>query len=253
MGYIDDATGDVFASFYDHEGTMPAMDSLHGYIKRKGIPQSLYLDKHTTYKSNGKLTLEDELAGRECLSQFERACKEIAINIIHANSPQAKGRIERLFRTFQDRLIKEMRLENISSIEEANVFLKAYLPKYNRRFKVKSLNAANLHRKPEKNVQLKAVLCIKTDRTLKNDNTISYNTKLYQIMGKINGKKVCVQDRIDGQLVFSFKGKKLSYKEIEYSKRNVRKTHKTTKARNKPPIPQSNHSWRAWSPKRLVA
>lgn len=87
MGYIDDATSIRFARFYTHEGTMPAFDSLKRYIKRYGLPRSLYLDRHTTYKSNGKLTIEDELNNREKLSQLERAAKEMEIEIIHANSP----------------------------------------------------------------------------------------------------------------------------------------------------------------------
>ena len=109
MGYIDDATGTVYGRFYDYEGTMPAMDSFRRYIKRYGMPQSVYLDKHTTYKSTAKQTIEDELEDIKPMSQFERSLAELEVTVIHANSPQAKGRIERLFRTFQDRLVKEMR------------------------------------------------------------------------------------------------------------------------------------------------
>lgn len=95
MAYIDDAVSTVFARFYDYEGTVPAMDSFKGYIEQYGIPQSLYLDKHTTYKSNAKLTIDEELEGkREPKSQFERALDELEVEVIHANSPQAKGRME---------------------------------------------------------------------------------------------------------------------------------------------------------------
>jgi transposase len=90
MGYIDDATGEVFAKFYDYEGTIPAMDSFHRYIKLYGIPQSVYLDKHTTYKSNAKPSIEDDLNGRKPMSQFERALDELGVKVIHAHSPQAK-------------------------------------------------------------------------------------------------------------------------------------------------------------------
>ena len=105
MGYIDDATGIPFGRFYKFEGTIPAMDSFKRYIKKRGIPLSVYLDKHSTYKSQKKLSIEEELANKEALSNFERALKELGVDVIHANSPQAKGRIERLFNTFQDRLI----------------------------------------------------------------------------------------------------------------------------------------------------
>src|SRR3972149_4710037 len=136
MAYIDDATGEVFGRFYEYEGTIPAMDSFMRYIKLYGIPQSIYLDKHTTYKSNAKPTIEDELNGRRPMSQFERALSELGVDVIHAHSPQAKGRIERLFGTFQDRVIKEMRLLGINSYEEANRILESYLPLHNQRFRV---------------------------------------------------------------------------------------------------------------------
>ncbi len=110
MEYIDDATGKAFARFYEYEGTIPAMDSFRRYIRKYGIPMSVYLDKHTTYKSPAKLSIEDEINGVEALSKFERAIKELGVEVEHAHSPQAKGRIERLFRTFQDGVIKEMRL-----------------------------------------------------------------------------------------------------------------------------------------------
>lgn len=128
MGYIDDATGTIFARFYDHEGTMPALDSLKRYVRRYGIPCSLYLDRHTTYKSPKELSMEDELQGlEEPQTQFKRAAEELGIEMIYAYSPQAKGRIERLFKTLQDRLVKEMRLRQINEIGEANKFFNELL------------------------------------------------------------------------------------------------------------------------------
>lgn len=96
MGYIDDATGEVFGRFYDYEGTLPAMDSFKRYVQQYGLPMSVYLDRHTTYKSPKKLPegVEDQ---EQPLSQFECALKELGVEVIHAYSPQAKGRVERLF------------------------------------------------------------------------------------------------------------------------------------------------------------
>jgi len=91
MGYIDDATGKVFGRFYDYEGTIPAMESFKGYIQNNGLPMSVYLDKHTTYKSTGKPTIQDELHNTQPLSEFERALKELGVEVIHANSPQPKA------------------------------------------------------------------------------------------------------------------------------------------------------------------
>src|SRR4030042_1297971 len=145
MGYVDDATGRVFGRFYEYEGTLPAMDSFTRYIKKYGLPLTVYLDKHTTYKSPGTPTREDEMNGTEPLSEFGRALKELGVERIHAHSPQAKGRIERLFKTYQTGLVKEMRLNGIRTIEEANKFLASYLSGYNRRFAVRPKKKENLH------------------------------------------------------------------------------------------------------------
>ena len=134
MGYIDDATGRVYGRFYEYEGTLPAMDSLKRYIRQYGLPRSVYLDRHTTYKSGAKQTIEEELNDIRPMSHFEKSLAELGVEVIHAYSPQAKGRIERLFGTFQDRVVKEMRLTGVTSIAEGNTFLESYLPEYNRMF-----------------------------------------------------------------------------------------------------------------------
>lgn len=109
IGYIDDATNVVFGRFYTHEGTIPALDLFYRYVQKYGLPVSMYLDKHTTYRSTAKPSIEEELDGKASQSQFQRALSELGVKIIYANSPQAKGRIERLFETFQDRLVKELK------------------------------------------------------------------------------------------------------------------------------------------------
>ena len=185
MGYIDDATGNPFGRFYEYEGTVPAMDSFKRYIKKHGIPLSVYLDKHTTYKSTGKPSIEDELNNIAPLSQFERALKELGVEVIHANSPQAKGRVERLFETFQDRLIKELRLEGAKTIDEANKVLEQFLPSYAKRFCVKALYSDDLHRAIPKGIDLDRILCVKTERALRKDFTVAHNKKLYQILDNV--------------------------------------------------------------------
>ena len=214
MGYIDDATGRPFGRFYSYEGTLPAMGGLKRYIEKFGIPVSVYLDKHPTYKSTKKQAIEDELNNLEPLSQFERACEELGIRVIHADSPQAKGRIERLFKTFQNRLIKEMRLKGIKSTEEANKFLTHYLPAYARRFAVRPANNTDLHRPMRKGIDLDAVFCVKTIRVLRNDFTVAYNSKLYQIEDNVNAKKVMVEERANGAIHISYRNTDLKFKEI---------------------------------------
>ena len=177
MAYSDDATGSVYGRFYDYEGTIPAMDSFTRYITKHGVPMSVYLDKHTTYKAWAR---RDDFQETEPVSQFGRALQELGVKMLHAHSPQAKGRIERLFNTFQDRMVKEMRLRGVSTIPDANRFLASYLPVYNRRFSVTPKKKENLHR-TVKDLELGTILCIKTERTLKNDHTIQHKGTLYQI------------------------------------------------------------------------
>ena len=246
MGYIDDATGKVYGRFYVYEGTLPAMDSFRRYIKKHGIPMSLYMDKHTTYKGMGKPTIEDELNGTEPMSEFGRAVKELGVQLIHAHSPQAKGRVERLFNTLQDRLVKEMRLRGISSIPEANEFLKEYLPVYNRRFARKAAEADNLHRPVPRGLNIQRVLCIKTERTVRNDFTIAHNRRLYQIEEAVTTRKLMVEEYPDGSMAIWCKGQKVKFSQIAIRPEKLQEPQKQSAppARRKTPVPPRDHPWR---------
>lgn len=246
MGYIDDATGIALGRFYDYEGTMPAMDSFRCYIEKYGLPLNIYPDKHTTYKSNGKLTVEEELEGkREPKSQFERALDELGVEVIHANSPQAKGRIERLFGTFQDRLIKEMRLAGISSKEEANRFLESYLSIHNQRFSIAPTKEVNLHREIPKGIDLDSIFSIRTKRGLRNDFTIAHNKKLYQVVDHISTKKVVVEERTDGSMLITYNNRSLKYKEISQRPIKPKEPKETYSLRSRRRYtPPANHPWR---------
>ncbi len=251
MGYIDDATNNVFARFYDYEGTIPAMDSFKRYVRKYGLPQSVYLDRHTTYKSTKKPSEWEELEGIEARSQFERALMELGVEVIHAYSPQAKGRVERLFGVLQDRLIKEIRLRGISTKEEANRFLKGYLPIYNKRFRVFPANGTDVHVKLPRHFNLDGYLCIKTERTVRNDNTIAFKGKLYQIEEDTKGKKVTVEERLNGSMYITSKGASLKFREItDRPEKEI--LAKWPKKRRKPCIPPKNHPWRKWQNKRAT-
>ncbi len=214
MAYIDDATSRVYARFYEYEGTIPAMDSFKRYIKKYGIPMSIYMDRHTTYKSTAEPSIEDEVNGTTPLSEFGRALTELEVEIIHAYSPQAKGRIERLFKTLQDRLVKEMTIKGISTIDEANRYLDVYLAAHNKRFAVKAKERKDLHRNIPKGLDLDKILCIKTARALRNDFTIAHNRKLYQIEESVKTKEVIVQERVDGSMFIMHNGIRLAFREI---------------------------------------
>lgn len=248
MGYIDDATGNVYGRFYDYEGTMPAMDSFKGYARKYGLPRSVYLDRHTTYKSNGKLTPEEELKGMsEPRSQFERALEELGVEVIHALSPQAKGRVERLFGVLQDRLVKEMRLKGIKTKEEGNEFLKGYLPRYNQRFRVCPARDVDVHVKPPAYFDLDRHLCLKTERTLRNDNTVAHKGKLYQIEERSTAKRVTVEERLDGSVRIMGNEVSLKYREItERPKKAAAMIPKRTY--NHPAAPAKDHPWQKQRP-----
>lgn len=244
MGYIDDATSHVLGRFYEYEGTIPAMDSFQCYVKENGLPQSVYLDRHTTYKSPKGLEEWEELAGIEKpMSQFERALNELGVEVIHAYSPQAKGRVERLFGTLQDRLVKEMRLRGIKTREEANRFLAEYLPWFNEKFSVSPANDTDVHIRLGPEVDLERYLCIKTERSVRNDNTITYKGRLYQIAERVNTKKVIVEERLDGSLRIVNQGVNLKYKEIA-PRPKKRGEAKKVSGRKPPYKPSSNHPWR---------
>jgi len=244
MGYVDDATGNVYGRFYEYEGTMPVMDSLRRYFRRYGLPESVYLDKHSTYKQSGKASVEAELRGEELLSEVERALKELGVRVIHADSPQAKGRIERLFGTFQDRLVKEMRLVGVSSIEEGNRFLESYLPVYNKRFRVLPVGQADLHRPVPKSVRLERVLCRKTERCLRNDFTVAHNGKLYQVEQRTRAKRVVVEERLDGTMAIVHGDRSFRFREI--TKRPQRQEKMKPVRLRRVYIPPPDHPFRTY-------
>jgi hypothetical protein len=243
MAYIDDATNRVMARFYDYEGTLPAMDSFRGYIRRYGVPMSLYLDKHTTYKSTAKPTIDDRLAGRRPQSQFERAMRELGVQVIHAHSPQAKGRVERLFRTFQDRLVKEMRLEGIGSRDEANRFLGKYLAVHNRWYSRTALG--DVHRPVPEGVDLSRVLSIRARRALRNDGTIVYNKASYQVLESIRPRYVFVEERLDGRLYVTHRGESLRYRKLTTAPAKApAKKRAPRKGNPKGHPPPKDHPWK---------
>lgn len=203
MAYIDDASSRVYARFYDYEGTMPALDSFQRYVKQYGIPLAVYADKHTTYRFPAEPTVEEQLAGVAPASQFGRALRDLGVELIAAHSPQAKGRIERLFHTLQDRLVKEMRMAGIATLAEANRFLPAWLAQYNRRFTVVPTHATDLHRPLPVGMDVKAVLALRTRRVLRRDWTVAHGGQLYQIQDRVRAMHVVVEERVDGTSVCS--------------------------------------------------
>ena len=245
MGYIDDATNDFYGEFHDYEGTIPAMGGLKGYIKENGLPRIIYLDKHSTYKNNQKEKYTNwPFRDEKELTQFGRACKELGIELIFANSPQAKGRIERVFKTLQDRLVKELRLANAKMLEEANVVLRKYLPIFNQKFRVEAKKSGNYHRPVEKRIKIDDILSVQTERCLRNDRTVVHHKQWYQVLTKTRAGTVTVCEYLNGQMAIKHGGIRLQYKTIEGSLPRVAPVIiKKVKPRFRP-VPQRGSFWR---------
>ncbi len=204
----DDANNLIRAQFVAFEGTAPVMAFWRDYFQTYGKPQSIYLDRHSTYKVNAKAALDDDTM----LSQFGRAMRELGVQLIHANSPQAKGRIENLFGTLQDRLVKELRLANISDVSSANKFLQdVFLPGFNQRFAVVPASEADVHRTLRKDESgpgpdgLAAVLSVQSERLVNQDFTVRFKGQWLQLDSVqptlvLPKKRVIVEERLDGSL-----------------------------------------------------
>lgn len=243
MAYIDDASSRVYARFYEYEGTIPALDSFGRYVRRYGLPLAVYTDKHTTYKSPAEPTVDDQLEGRTPQSQFERSLAEMGVKVIHAHSPQAKGRVERLFATFQDRVVKELRLAGIATLEDANRFLAGYLPSYNQRFAVRPAQAADLHRPSPTGRDLDRILCLKTPRVLRRDWTVAHHGRLYQVQTNVRATHVLVEERVDGTLRITHQGRRLDHEAI--ATRPVRAADSPSVHLPQRPVkPTADHPWR---------
>ncbi|HMK50539.1 MAG TPA: hypothetical protein VK435_10845, partial [Thermodesulfovibrionales bacterium] len=182
------------------------------------------------------------LQGIEPMSQFERAVRELGVEVLHAHSPQAKGRIERLFGTLQDRLVKEMRIRGISTIQEANQFLQEYISVYNKKFMVAPTSKENMHRLVPKGSDLDKILCIRTERTVRNDNTIAHDKKLYQIEEAVISKKITVEERTDGRMLIVSQGRSLRHHQITKRPEVIKQpaVRKKSKAR----AVAHDHPWR---------
>lgn len=251
MAYIDDASSRVLARFYAYEGTIPALDSFRRYSQQHGIPLAIYADNHTTYQSLAEPTVAEQLAGVAPRSQFGRALHELGVELIPAHSPQAKGRVERLFHTFQDRLVKEMRLAAVSTLDEANRFREGYLPGYNRRFAVPPAPAADLHRPSPPSRELARILCLKTTRVLRRDWTVAYQGHFYQIHDTIRATHVQVEDRLDGTLRITHQGQPLASHVIAARAQTLRAAGPAGLVPRRAVSPRPDHPWRKrWRPAR---
>lgn len=254
--FIDDATSRIlYGRFITVEDTANLMACAKAYIKLHGRPVAFYVDKDSIYKVNRQADIDEELRDETPLSQFTRAMGELDVQMIFADSPQAKGRVERGFRTHQDRLVKELRLAGISDMEAANKFLETYIPKHNAKFAVAPASPTDTHRALLRAQRLDEILCSKLNRTVGNDYTLRYKNKFLQIAAEQAvrvrpGALVVVEERLDGSLHLKLKGACLRHTQV------VKRLYKGFYATNKSKVeatripskgtsvPGKNHPWR---------
>ena len=220
--YIDDATSRLlYAEFVDVENTLTLLATTGAYLRRHGRPVAFYVDKDSIYKVNRNATLEEELQDSSPITQFTRAMTELGIGVICANSPQAKGRVERSFNTHQDRLVKELRLAGISDKQSANRFLwKTYLPAHDARFAVPPANTTNAHRPLLKTHRLDEILSVRTARVLANDYTLGCQKRFFQVLAdqpvRVRPKNtILVETRLDGSVHLRYKERYLNFMTID--------------------------------------
>jgi len=221
LAFIDDATGKILQlRFEEAETTEGYFRTTLGYVKQYGLPIALYSDKHGIFRVNMPETIH------EGETQFKRAMDDLGIKIIYANSAQAKGRVERLNKTLQDRLVKELRLAEISDIENANKFLPEFINKHNQKFAVEPKEKSDAHRPLNfSEEELNTIFSIQTTRTASKNLELSYDNTIYQIQVVGQGytlryAKILVCKDLGGQISLIYKNRKLAYKCYQKRKHN---------------------------------
>lgn len=218
IALIDDATSRIWGRLAEHDSTVENLRTLEGWLKRQGRPVSLYTDRNSLFVTSRPARLEEQLEGREARTQFGRALRELGIQWIAAHSPQAKGRIENLFGTLPDRLVKEMRLAGVKTIAEANRFLEeVFIPFWETRFAVTPRQADDAHRGLETEHRLEEILSVREPRQVAQDYTVRWHAQIWaipraEVRAGLRGARVEVEQRLDGSLWARFRGSYLTLK-----------------------------------------
>jgi transposase len=259
IAMIDDATSRLWARFAEHDTTEENLRTLQGWLRRYGRPEAHYTDKNSIFCTSRSPAISEQLRGKEARSQFGRALSELGIEWIAAQSPQAKGRIERLFQTLQNRLVKELRLAGIGTIQGANHFLEMhFLPDWEQRFTVLPRNPRNAHRRLGREHRLEEILSVRVARQVANDHTVSWDANRWgvsreEVCAGLRGAQVEIERRLDGSHWLRFRGRYLPLRPCPKpapraaSPSGLRPpglaAHRVSKPQKRVP---SNHPWRTF-------
>lgn len=253
MNLVDDATGITLSVMGQEETTELAMRALWLWIERYGIPQALYTDRKNVFITEREPTLEEQLAGKEPRTSFGKACEKLNTTILAANSPQAKGRVERNHAVYQDRLVKHLRLAGINTIEQANHFLQnGFTNELNKKLAKPARDATDAHRPVPKGLELAQVFCFEEIRTVMNDWCVRNDNTFYQIHRDNHPlprpkDKVVVRTRLDGTVQLLYRDSPLAFTRIQGTADKTTTTPaplKLVAAPNPRPKPPAAHPWR---------
>ncbi len=254
IGAIDDATGEVlYALFREQEDTEGYFRLMERIVSDHGVPVAVYHDGHAVFEppEHEPMTLEEQLAGERSLTQFGRLLAELNVTSIRSRSPQARGRVERLWGTFQDRLVSELRLAGASTVAEANEVLWKYLPAHNQRFAVPPAQPESAFCAPGRD--WKAMFCLKYQRTVGLDNVIRFGPHRLQVLP--NGRysyaraKVEVRQAFDSSISIYYKGHRLDSRPAPPEAARLRETANQGSSQKAPRQyvkPAPDHPWRQW-------
>ena len=215
IALIDDATSRIWARFAEHDSTEENLQTLGGWLRRYGRPVAHYTDRSSIFRTTRPAQWAEQLRGDPARTQFGRALNELGIAWIAAQSPQAKGRIERLFETLQDRLVKEMRLAGIDTLEAANRFLELhFIPEWEQRFTVAPRRSRNAHRPLGPDHHLEQILSVRVARQVAQDYTVSWEGNRWgvsreEVRAALRGARVEIERRLDGSHWLRFRGRYL--------------------------------------------
>ena len=258
IALLDDATSRIWARFTEHDTTEENMRTLQGWLRRFGRPEAHYTDKNSIFRTTRAAAISEQLHGEAARSQFGRALQELGIAAIAAQSPQAKGRIERLFQTLQDRLVKEMRLAGIDSLAAANHFLETrFLPEWEERFTVAPRIPGNAHRRLGRGHRLEEILSVRVVRKVSDDHTVSWEGNRWgvpraEVCAGLRGAQVEIERRLDGSHWLRFRKRYLRLRHCPEPARAASPSglrpaglpaHRVSKPQKRVP---PNHPWRTF-------
>jgi transposase len=257
MDLVDDATNSTLARLGEEETIWAAAGALRAWVERYGVPQALYVDWKNLYKRCA--TAQERLRGEEPITQFGRMCAQLGIELIAANSPQAKGRVERVHGTHQDRLVKKLRRQAITTHAQANAYLQGeYLAEHNRRFARAAARPEDYHRRAPCAAKLEKIFRLESERVISDDWVVRYDNRFFQLEPQSRHYapargKVVVGEWPEGRVGIEYRGRAVPWHEIpaparprvaEVRPASERPTVPTAQIAKRKWVPPADHPWR---------